>query len=104
MILPIYIYGQPVLRKVAEDITPDYPDLKELIQNMYETLDNSNGVGLAAPQIGKAIRVVVIDLDVLKEDEFQCGWSQGIMTSDEMKSQVENLIENHDVIMIDVCG
>ena len=68
MILPIYIYGQPVLRKVAEDITPDYPDLKELIQNMYETLDNSNGVGLAAPQIGKAIRVVVIDLDVLKED------------------------------------
>ena len=45
-----------------------------------------------------------LDLDVLKEDEFQCGWSQGIMTSDEMKSQVENLIENHDVIMIDVCG
>ena len=68
MILPIYIYGQPVLRKVAEDITPDYPDLKELIKNMFETLDNRNGIGLAAPQIGKAIRVVVIDLDVLKED------------------------------------
>ena len=41
MILPIYIYGQPVLRKVAEDITPDYPELKELINNMYETLDSS---------------------------------------------------------------
>ncbi len=68
MILPIYVYGQPVLRKVAQDITPDYPELKELIQNMYDTLDNSNGVGLAAPQIGKAIRLVVIDLDVLKED------------------------------------
>ncbi len=49
MILPIYIYGQPVLRKVAEDITPDYPELKELINNMYETLDSSNGIGLAAP-------------------------------------------------------
>ena len=68
MILPIYIYGQPVLRKEAEDITPDYPELKELINNMYETLDSSNGIGLAAPQIGLAIRLVVIDLDVLSED------------------------------------
>ena len=68
MILPIYIYGQPVLRKVAEDITPDYPELKQLIANMFETLDSSNGIGLAAPQIGLAIRVVVIDLDVLSED------------------------------------
>ena len=69
MILPIYVYGQPVLRKVASDITPDYPELKQLIQDMFQTLDNSNGEGLAAPQIGKAIRLVVIDLDILK-DEF----------------------------------
>nr|MBP7472226.1 peptide deformylase [Prevotella sp.] len=62
------MYGQPVLKKVAEDITPDYPNLKELIQNMFETNSASNGVGLAAPQIGLSIRVVVIDLDVLKED------------------------------------
>lgn len=68
MILPIYIYGQPVLRKQAEDISPDYPGLKELIDNMFETLTDSEGIGLAAPQIGKAIRVVVIDLDVLAED------------------------------------
>ncbi|MCD8080087.1 MAG: peptide deformylase [Bacteroides sp.] len=68
MILPIYTYGQPVLRKVAEDITPDYPGLKELITNMFETLDKADGVGLAAPQIGLPIRVVVIDLDVLSED------------------------------------
>ena len=46
MILPIYIYGQPVLRKVAEDVTPEYPELKTLIANMFETLDASNGVGL----------------------------------------------------------
>lgn len=68
MILPIYIYGQPVLRKVAEDIPADYPNLKELINDMYETMDESEGIGLAAPQIGKAIRLVVIDLDVLSED------------------------------------
>ena len=60
MILPIYVYGQPVLREEAKDITPDYPNLKELIQNMFETM--------AAPQIGLPIRVVVINLDVLADD------------------------------------
>lgn len=68
MILPIYTYGQPVLRKQAEDIDADYPDLKELIGNMFETLADSEGIGLAAPQIGLAIRLVVIDLDVLSDD------------------------------------
>ena len=68
MILPIYTYGQPVLRKVAEDITPDYPNLKELITNMFETMDRAEGVGLAAPQVGLPIRVVVINLDVLSDD------------------------------------
>jgi len=67
MILPIYVYGQPVLRKVAQDITPDYPELKELIANMFETMDNADGIGLAAPQIGRSIRLSVIDLDVLSE-------------------------------------
>ena len=68
MVLPIYIYGQPVLRKVAEDITPDYPQLKELIDDMWETLAESEGIGLAAPQIGRDIRLVVIDLDVISDD------------------------------------
>lgn len=68
MILPIYVYGQPVLRKVAEDITPDYPNLKELIANMFETMDHADGVGLAAPQIGLPIRVVTVNLDVLSDD------------------------------------
>ena len=68
MILPIYIYGHPVLRKVSEDITAEYPNLKELISNMFETLTESDGVGLAAPQVGLNIRLVVIDLDVLSED------------------------------------
>jgi peptide deformylase len=68
VILPIYIYGQPVLRKVSEDITKDYPALDELVKNMFETLTESDGVGLAAPQIGKAIRVVVIDLSMMADE------------------------------------
>ena len=68
MVLPIYIYGHPVLRKVAEDIPTDYPGLQQLIADMWETLAESEGIGLAAPQIGKSIRVVVIDLDVLSDD------------------------------------
>ncbi|MCE2615848.1 peptide deformylase [Phocaeicola oris] len=68
MILPIYVYGQPVLREVAEDITPDYPELKSLIVNMYETLARADGVGLAAPQIGLNIRVVIINLDIISDD------------------------------------
>ena len=66
MILPIYIYGQPILRKIAQDIPLDYPDLKELIQNMFETMDASDGIGLAAPQIGLDIR-----LSVLSESFYQ---------------------------------
>ena len=57
-----------MLRKVAEDIPADYPGLQQLIADMWETLAESEGIGLAAPQIGKSIRVVVIDLDVLSED------------------------------------
>ena len=68
MILPIYIYGQPVLRKEAQDIPSDYPDLDDLLQNMFETLSASEGIGLAAPQIGKPIRVSVIDLNALSDD------------------------------------
>lgn len=61
MFLPVYLYGHPVLREETQDITADYPNLKELIANMYETMYKSDGVGLAAPQIGKAIRLFVID-------------------------------------------
>jgi len=62
MILPIYLYGQPILRKVTKDITPDYPNLKTLLDNMFETMYKADGVGLAAPQIGLEDRILVIDL------------------------------------------
>ena len=67
----MYIFGQPVLRKVAEDIPTDYEGLQDLINNMFETLKNAEGVGLAAPQVGLPIRVVVVDLDCISEDEPQ---------------------------------
>jgi peptide deformylase len=61
MILPIVAYGHPVLREVAKPITPEYPQLDKLIEDMWETMYGSNGVGLAAPQINRAIRLFVID-------------------------------------------
>jgi len=61
MILPIYVYGWPLLRKKSEDISPDYPNFKQLIADMYETMYQAEGCGLAAPQIGLNIRVIVID-------------------------------------------
>lgn len=69
MILPIYIYGQPVLREEAEDVELDKAAIDPLVADMFQTLEASQGVGLAAPQIGKAIRVVVIDLSMMA-DEF----------------------------------
>ena len=61
MVLPIVAYGNPVLRKTGKEITPDYPGLSELMSDMWETMYNSNGVGLAAPQINKEIRLFVMD-------------------------------------------
>jgi peptide deformylase len=69
MILPIVAYGDPVLRKVGVEIDADYPNLKELIANMKETMYNASGVGLAAPQIGKAIRIFIIDASPFAEDD-----------------------------------
>ena len=71
MILPIYTYGQPVLRKETEEIDADYPNLKEIISDMWDTLGRSHGVGLAAPQVGLPIRLAIIDLDCISEDEPQ---------------------------------
>jgi peptide deformylase len=69
MVLPVYIIGSPVLRKTAENINPDYPELKELIENMFETMNESEGVGLAAPQVGHSIRLFVIDSTPIETDE-----------------------------------
>jgi len=73
MILPIVAYGSPVLRKVCKDISPDYPGLNKLINDLWETMYNSKGVGLAAPQVNSDIRLFVIDsvqiINNLNEEE-----------------------------------
>ena len=68
MKLPIYIYGHPVLRTPTELVTPDTPGLAELIENMKETMYASDGIGIAAPQVGKSLRLVYIDVDILGDD------------------------------------
>ena len=80
MILPIYLYGQPVLRRATEDIDAAYPNLKELISNMYETLEQAEGCGLAAPQIGLSIRLFIVDGTELAEDYPECaGFKQAFI-------------------------
>src|ERR1019366_395364 len=75
MVLPIVAYGNPILRKVGVDITPDYPELNKLIDDMWETMYNSKGVGLAAPQVNKDIRLFVMDsLQIIANLEVDEKW------------------------------
>ncbi len=77
MILSVYAYGQPVLKKVGQEITPEYPDLDKLIANMWQTMYHASGVGLAAPQIGKSIRLFIVDsIQIMKEGEEKEGIKQ----------------------------
>lgn len=69
MILPIYLYGNPVLRKKGEDITKDYPNLKTLISDMFETMYAAKGVGLAAPQVGLNINLFIVDASPFDDEE-----------------------------------
>ena len=70
MTYPIVVYGSPMLRKVSKEIARDYPNLQELISDMYETMQVSDGVGLAAPQIGKSLRIFVVDATPMAEDDL----------------------------------
>ena len=72
MKLPVYLYGHPVLRNISQPIKADYPDLKMLVANMFETMYASEGVGLAAPQIGRNDRIIVIDSDPVGETFPEC--------------------------------
>ncbi len=69
MIYPVHVYGMPALRRKAEDIDKDYPGLQELIRDMFETMHEADGIGLAAPQIGKSIRLIVVDATEVESDE-----------------------------------
>ena len=93
MLLPVYLYGHPVLRAETEEITPEYPDLQKLIADMWETMYNSEGVGLAAPQIGKSIRLIVLDGSVLADDFPECKDSKMVLINPEL-----DVIEDMDTI------
>lgn len=69
MVFPIYVYGHPVLRKVTGNIDKDYKDLQQFIADMFETMYDSDGIGLAAPQTGKSVRLIVIDTTSIKDED-----------------------------------
>lgn len=86
MILPIVAYGDPVLKRKSVEITPQFPDLKKLIDDMFETMENANGVGLAAPQIGKNIRLFITDatnIEEYKDSGFKKVFINPIITKEE---------------------
>lgn len=93
MKLPIYLYGHPVLRTETDEIDPEYPGLKQLIADMWETMYASEGVGLAAPQIGKPIRLIVLDGNVLAEDFPECKDSKMVLINPEL-----DVIEDMDPV------
>lgn len=96
MILPIYTYGSSVLRKLAEPISSDYPELSNLIANMYETMYKAEGIGLAAPQIGLAIRLLVIDLGVFKEDNPDLGSFKVVMINPTIIERSEEVVSGEE--------
>ncbi|OAV75633.1 Peptide deformylase [Bacteroidales bacterium Barb7] len=92
MILPIYLYGQAVLRKEAERLTEDYPGLKQLVADMYETMYKAEGVGLAAPQVGVSVRLLVIDGEAVSEDCPECKGFKRTMINPEIVERSEETV------------
>ncbi len=95
MIYPIHLYGHPILRKESKEISPEYPQLKTLIDDMFATLTKAGGVGLAAPQIGLAIRLFIIDLDPFKDEHPEYKGVKKVLINPEFleKSEETEIIE-----------
>ena len=72
MFLPIVVYGHPILRKISEDITPEYPELDKFIRDLFQTMDEADGVGLADPQVRPNIRIFVVDANAFEEMDPDC--------------------------------
>lgn len=85
MKLPVYLYGHPVLREISEPVGKDYPDLKQLVADMFETMYASDGVGLAAPQIGRNIDLVVIDADPVSDTFPDCKGRKLVIINPELE-------------------
>lgn len=89
MLLPIYLYGMNVLRKEAENVPTDYPDLQKLVQDMYQTMERANGVGLAAPQVGLSLRMFVVDGNGLADEYAECAGFRRCMINPVVVEQSE---------------
>ncbi|MBR4266415.1 MAG: peptide deformylase [Bacteroidales bacterium] len=103
MILPIYVIGNSVLRKKAEDVTKDYPDLKKLIEDMFETMYKTDGVGLAAPQVGLSLRLVVVDAGGMTDDEndvFTKSFKRAFINPEIIETFGENVSYNEGCLSI----
>ena len=96
MILPVYTFGNTVLRKEAEEIDKDYPNLQTLIADMFETMYHADGVGLAAPQIGLSIRLLVISLKALHEDDPELAKFNVVMINPVMLEMSEEEVEGYE--------
>jgi peptide deformylase len=92
MILPIYTYGQPVLRNAAKQIDEQGPDLQQLIGDMFDTMHNAEGVGLAAPQVGHSIRLLVIDAHPVSKEFIECRSFKRVMINPEIVEKSDELI------------
>ncbi len=94
--LPIYLYGHPVLREVAQDITPDYPELKNLIEQMWQSMYESEGIGLAAPQIGRSIRLLVIDASPMASIFPECKDFKTVMINAHITERSEETLSEEE--------
>ena len=101
MKLPVYLYGHPVLRKTAETVAPGREGLKELLENMYATMYASEGVGLAAPQVGLSERIVVIDADPVGESFPECAGRRLTLINPEVEVlDGERIVRAEDVSLL----
>lgn len=98
MKLPVYLYGHPVLRATSSAVTPGYPDLDKLVADMYETMYASEGVGLAAPQIGRNDRIVVIDADPMKDHFPECAGRKLTLINPEIE-----ILDGENVTRAEAC-
>lgn len=96
MKLPVYLYGHPVLREAGQDITANYEGLTQLIADMWETMYHTDGIGLAAPQIGRAIRLFVIDADPMKEHHPECAGFKRVFINARIVEYSERTLEEQE--------
>lgn len=85
MKLPVYLYGHPLLRQVSAPVTPEYPELKKLVANMFDTMYGADGVGLAGPQVGRNDRIIVIDASPLAESNPECAGRKLVLINPELE-------------------